>query len=73
MMKWKCGLDVTANVAILCVCILIGVIGVKKFLLSDPHAAADMLQKGSRIELPGVDWGRADRTLMLALSTMPFL
>ena len=69
MMKWKSGLDVAANVAILGVCILIGTIGVKKFLLNDPHAAADMLRKGSRMELPGVDWGRADRTLLLALST----
>lgn len=68
-MKWKSGLDVAANVAILGVCILIGVIGVKKFLLDDPHAAAHLLRKGSRIELPGVDWGRADRTLVLALST----
>jgi hypothetical protein len=68
MMKWKSGLDVAANVAILGVCILIGVIGVKKFLLNDPHAA-HMPRKGSRLELPGMDWGRSDRTLMLALST----
>ena len=69
MIKWKSGLDVAANVAILCVCILIGVIGVKKFLLNDPHNAVDMPRKGSRIEIGGVNWGRADRTLVLALST----
>lgn len=72
-MKWKNGLDVAANVAILCVCILIGVIGVKKFLLSDAHAdarsAADMLRQGSHVELASVNWNRADRTLVLALST----
>jgi hypothetical protein len=69
MIKWKSGLDVAANVAILCVCILIGVIGVKKFLLSDPRNVVDMPKKGSQIELDGVSWGRADRTLVLALST----
>jgi hypothetical protein len=69
MIKWKSGLDVAANVAILSVCILIGVIGVKKFLLNDAHAAVDMPRKGSQIDLAGVDWGRADRTLVLALST----
>jgi hypothetical protein len=69
MIKWKSGLDVAANVAIVCVCILIGVIGVKKFLLNDPHNAADMPRKGSQIELGSVNWGRAERTLVLALST----
>jgi hypothetical protein len=69
MIKWKNGLDVAANVAILCVCILIGVICVKKFLLSDPLNAVEMPRKGTRIELGGVSWGRADRTLVLALST----
>jgi len=68
-MKWKNGLDVAANVAILCVCILIGVIGVKKFLLTDAHGAVDMPRKGSQMELASVNWGRADRTLVLALST----
>jgi len=69
MIKWKSGLDVAANVAILCVCILIGVIGVKKFLLSDPHSANDMPKRGSQIELSGVNWGRTERTLVLVLST----
>ena len=69
MIKWKSGLDVAANVAILCVCILIGVIGVKKYLLNDPHNSVDVPRKGSQIELSGVNWGRAERTLVLALST----
>jgi hypothetical protein len=68
-MKWKSGLDVAANVAILGVCILIGVIGVKKFLLSNTHGVVDIPRKGSRMELASVNWGRADRTLVLALST----
>ena len=68
-MKWKSGLDVAANVAILGVGILIGVIGVKKFLLSNTHGVVDIPRKGSRMELASVNWGRADRTLVLALST----
>lgn len=69
MTKWKNGLDVASNVAILCVCILIGIIGVKKFLLTDSHAAVMMPPKGARIELDRINWGRADHTLVLALST----
>lgn len=69
MMKWKSGLDVAANVAILCVCILIGVIGFKKFVFTYSHNAVEIPRKGSRIELGGVNWDRAERTLVLALST----
>lgn len=68
-MKCKSGLDVAASVATLAVCVLIGVIGVKKFLLNDTRAPADVLRTGTRIVLPGVVWSHADRTLMLALST----
>jgi len=67
--RWKSSLEVAVNVAILCVCVLIGVIGVKKFLLHSPDTAALMPQKGTRLELAGVDWSRADRTLVMALST----
>lgn len=69
MSKWKNGLDIAVNVAILGVCILIGIIGVKKFLLNDAHAAIQIPQKGLKIELAGVNWSRADRTLVLALNT----
>lgn len=69
MIKWKSSLDVAANVAILCVCILILVIGAKKFLLSNPQRIAEIPRKGMRIELANANWGRAERTLLLALST----
>lgn len=69
MSKWKSRLDIAASIAILCVCVLIGVIGVKKFLLGDSHHVVSLLKNGSRIELAGVDWSHADRTIVLALST----
>jgi hypothetical protein len=69
MSRWKSGLELAANIAILCVCVLIGVIGVKKFLLNSPGAAVLMPQKGARFDLADVDWSRADRTLVMALST----
>jgi hypothetical protein len=69
MEKTKSSLDVAVNIAILCTCILIIVIGVKKFLLSDAHSSGSMPQKGTHLRLDGVDWSRADRTIVLALST----
>lgn len=68
MVKWKSGLDVAANLAILSVCILIGFIGVRKFLLGEAHAP-EILREGSRLEIPSVDWSHANHTLVLVLST----
>lgn len=69
MGKWKSSLEVAANAAILGVCMLIGVIGVNKFLLHDSRNAIAMLKQGSHLELAGVNWSHANRTLVLALST----
>ena len=69
MNNWKTRLDVAVNVAILCVCVLIAVIGVKKFLLNNAPPAASMPKTGTHLNLAGVDWSRADRTLVMALST----
>lgn len=69
MNKWKSGLEVAVNVAILSVCVLVGVVAVKKFLLPTPDSSASTPKKGTHLDLPGVDWSRSDRTLVMALST----
>jgi hypothetical protein len=69
MNNWKTRLDIAVNVAILCVCVLIAVIGVKKFLLNSAPPAASMPKTGTHLRLAGVDWSRADRTLVMALNT----
>jgi len=67
--KWKQWLEVATNVAILMVCLLVAVIGVKKFLLSDSGGDTGGAAKGAQISIAGVDWSRADRTLVLVLNT----
>ncbi len=68
--NWKQRLEVLTNVAIICVCVLIAVIGVKKFLLGGtPGAPVSGPAKGARISLPEVDWSRADQNMVLVLST----
>ena len=69
------GLEVSANVAIIIVAVLLGVVLVRQQLLggaqpragaSQPGAAANL---GSKLALPGVDWAESKKTLVLALSS----
>jgi len=69
MSKWKNVLDMASSIAILCVCVLIGIIGVRKYLHSESLPSTDLPHKGTQIELAGIDWGAANRTLVLTLST----
>ena len=69
MTKWKSVLEACTNVAILCVCLLIGVIGVKKFLLNSSPTPDITLKQGMQFSVENVNWSRADRTLVMALST----
>lgn len=71
MSKWKNGLEVAVNIAIVSLCILIGVIGVKRYLLGPASMPPRILapKNGTRLDLPGVDWRRANHTLVMALST----
>ncbi|MGC1786602.1 MAG: hypothetical protein WA718_07680 [Terriglobales bacterium] len=66
MKKW---LEVAANVAIICVCVLIAVVGVKRYLLPGPVSAFSTPSKGTRLSVPGFDWSRSNRTLVMVLST----
>ncbi|HEY9286221.1 MAG TPA: hypothetical protein VIP46_22405 [Pyrinomonadaceae bacterium] len=66
--------EIVANIAIIAVALLLGVVLVKRFLLTgddadaarraDPRVAA-----GTKVSLPGTDWSRNGRTLLLVLSS----
>jgi hypothetical protein len=71
MSKWKNGSEVAANIAIVSLSILIGLIGVKRYLPGPGAAPPGIVapKQGTRLDLPGVDWRRASHTLVMALST----
>jgi hypothetical protein len=63
--------ELLANVAIIVIALLLGAVLVKRYLMpaapTSPPAAAQ-IQPGTKINLPGVDWGKSEQTLVLALS-----
>ena len=65
-------LELLANVSIIVVALLLGAVLVKRNLPQQqpPHTLPPTarIQPGTKIELPDVDWGRSERTLVLALS-----
>jgi hypothetical protein len=63
--------ELFANVAIIVVALLIGVVLVKRYLLapSKPTPPVAMqIQPGTKISLPGVEWEKSEQTLLLVLS-----
>lgn len=66
-------IEIIANIGIIIVAILLGGVLVKRYLLSpspNVEVGEDMLIKpGMKLSLPGVDWDRADKTLLMVLST----
>lgn len=72
MNKMFRGTEMAANVAIVIVGIVLGVVLVKNNLLQSPPAMAAPpagIAPGTKLDLPGVDWQANERTLVLALST----
>jgi hypothetical protein len=69
MNSWKKWLEVITNIAVLCVCVLIAFIGIRDFLSPNTRAVLSGPSKGTHVSLPGVDWSRANRTLVMVLST----
>ncbi|HEX8561270.1 MAG TPA: hypothetical protein VF668_24475 [Pyrinomonadaceae bacterium] len=64
-------LEQLANVAIIIVALLLGGVLVKRYLLPQapsPQAEA-RIQPGTKLSVPGVEWGKNERTLLLVLST----
>lgn len=61
-----------ANVAIIIVAITLTAVLVKKFVFSEQPSASlpkESIAVGSKVDLPGVDWSRHERTLVLVIST----
>jgi hypothetical protein len=64
-------LEQLANVAIIVVALLLGGVLVRRYLLppaESPQAQA-RIQPGTKLSVPGVEWGKNERTLLLVLST----
>src|SRR3989440_6570834 len=66
-------IELVANLAIIVVAILLGVVLVRSYLFRRPPATqtatASAIQPGTKLSLPGVDWKANGRTLVMALST----
>ena len=64
--------ELLANIAIIAVAVLLGAVLVHRYLLTPapPDAAEqEQIKPGTKLSLPGVEWGAKRRTLLLALST----
>jgi thioredoxin-related protein len=65
--------ELLANLAIIVVAALLAVVLVSRYLLPSRQQAdvaeAKQVRAGTKLSLPGADWGHSDRTLLLVLST----
>ena len=65
-------LELLANVAIVVVALLLGVVLVRRYLLpgpqAEPAAAESRPQPGTKLSLADVDWSKSRRTLVMVLS-----
>lgn len=62
--------EMVANIAIIVVAVLLGVVLVKNYLLPTPQPPMpEAIAAGTKLSLSGVDWKANGRTLVLALST----
>ena len=64
-------IELLANVAIIVVALVLGVVLVKRYLLTDTQSAAptaQRIQPGTKVDLAGVDWSKSRQTLVLVLS-----
>jgi len=66
-------IEVGANVAIIAIALLLGTVLVRRYLPTQPPppgpAASAPIRPGAKLSLPGVDWSRSERTLLMVLST----
>ena len=64
-------IELLANIAIIVVAVLLGGVLVKRYLLPQapsPQAQA-RIQPGAKLSVPGIEWEKNERTLLLVLST----
>jgi len=69
MNSWAKRIEVATNVAILCAFIMVVALAAQRLLSTRGNARNGEPAIGARVTLAGVDWSKADRTLVLALST----
>jgi thiol-disulfide isomerase/thioredoxin len=66
-------IEIIANIGIIIVAILLGGVLVNRYLLPpSPNVEVGegiLIKPGMKLSLPGVDWDRADKTLLMVLST----
>ena len=64
-------IELIANIAIIVVALILGVVLVKRYLLTDTQSAAPTaarIQPGTKVQLAGVDWSKSGQTLVLVVS-----
>lgn len=59
-------IELLVNVAILCLCAILSVVLVKKYLIGAPEPDQGVTV-GAHLQVPDVDWGRQPQTIVLAL------
>lgn len=73
MSAWYKRVELLANLAIIVVALLLGAVLVKRYLWpGTPQREAverAQIKPGDKLSLPGLDWNKGDRTLLLVLST----
>lgn len=67
-------IEITANIAIIAVAIMVGGVLVQKYVLSPkpqplPSQPLPSVPIGTKLSLPDIDWAKNNRTLVLALQT----
>ena len=66
-------IEVIANVAIICVAISLGVVLIGRTIRGYPVPASESANtaqvKNQKIQLPGVDWSKNEKTLVMAISS----
>jgi thiol-disulfide isomerase/thioredoxin len=67
MKNWTRKLEIGANIAIIMVAVLMGIVLVKKYLLTDHTEPAPEVVAGTKVSLPGVDWSKNGQTLLVVL------
>lgn len=60
-------LEVFANIAIILVAVLIGVVFIKSYVLADRAQPQPRNLAGTKVSLPGIDWAKNGQTMLLVL------